>query len=426
LGARLGETTGGLPKETGIYNVSCITGTCSGVGAPLWHDDFNSGGQSEYLTFSRSGATPFLYLGGDWSCAGSDGQQREWLLDVSNPSQPFDVTPQGTLTVSGIYNGVTENKTINYWSSYYRGSPTGFNLVAPRAGKFVGDYFYRAARSIMDIHKLASASPPVANFNWSPAEVYPGTPVTFTDLSTGAPNQWIWSFPDGTPPSSSAQNPAVSFGTTGVKSVTLTAGNGLGLGNPISQNVNVLDPVPVIGAISASPASPTVCQPVTLTATGVTGKPTLGYDWKIDTVHLSNAVSPVWDTTSVTPGLHAVSLAVTNTSGTANKSINVNVAALSPLPGNGAFTPTFDPFTDGTVHFHVAASGATEWSWDFGDGAGFGNFTNDPVTGPNPTHVYTTIGSKIVKVKVRNCQNLGGVESAPLTIIILQTTPLVA
>ncbi|HEV8583002.1 MAG TPA: PKD domain-containing protein [Thermoanaerobaculia bacterium] len=427
LGARLGKNSFvGAAAETSIFDVSCITTSCSGLGPALKSLNLDSASTTEYLTFSRSGVAPFLYVGSDAMCASANGEQREWLLDVSNPAAAHDVTPQAVMQVTGPYNGATVTKPVNYWSWYYRGSMTGFNLVMPRAGKFIGDYFYRAGRSIFDIHKITLNAPPVSDFAWSPLEVYPGTPVTFADQSSGAPTGWQWTFQDGSPFTAVTAGPQVTFNSVGPKTVTLTANNNLGPGNTKSKTVTVLDPTPVIGQISASPASPKVCQPVTLSASGVQGQPTLFYQWKIDSQNFSNGTQPVWDTTSVTPGDHTVSLDVSNTGGTANKSIVVNVAALSPLPGNGSFTPANDAFTDGTVQFHVTAAGATEWRWDFGDGAGFGNWTNDPVNGPNPLHVYTSIGDKAVKVQVRNCQNLAGAESAPLSIHISQTTPLVA
>src|SRR3954471_14327545 len=280
LGARLGQQ-GGTPRQTAIYDVSCIATSCSGLGAPLSIGAYDSQSGAEYLTFSRSsGGKPFLYLGGDVSCAGQDGQQREWLLDVSNPSSPVDVSPHATIPGSATYNGATVNTTVNYWSWYYRGSPTGFNLMTPRAGKFNGDYFYRAGRSVFDIHKLTTASPPTADFTWSPSQVYPGTPVTFTDQSTGSPTGWSWAFQDGTPFTSFVANPTVTFASAGSKTVTLTATNAIPLpGIPATKSVVVLNPNPA-GTVSASAASVSQCQTEIFTA-NVTGAPPLTYSWQI-------------------------------------------------------------------------------------------------------------------------------------------------
>jgi len=56
-----------------------------------------------------------------------------------------------------------------------------------------------------------------------------GNSLNFTDLSwNGTPTVWNWSFPGGTPSSSSAQHPAVQYNTPGTYDVTLTSTNASG------------------------------------------------------------------------------------------------------------------------------------------------------------------------------------------------------
>jgi PKD repeat protein len=429
VGARGGISASNNKAETLIYNVSCVTGTC-GSFPLLSQTTTQTGGQSEYLSFSRSGATPFLYAGSDANCNNTAVlSQREYLLDVSNPSDPVDVTPGSTLPRSAIYNGVNQTKNVNYWSWYYRESPTGFNLVAPRHGEFHGEYFFRAGRSVFDVHRLTVASPPTADFDY-PAEIYAGTPTQFTDTSTGSVDSWSWSFQDGSPGSSPAENPAVSFVSPGPKLVSLTAGNGVG-SDTHTESVTVLNPAPAVSGVVVSPAAPTVCQPVSFSATGVTGRPTLGYAWSVQDagsvpMTAGSGTGLTWSTGGLTPaGTYTASVTITNTAGSANATVQFPLAGLQPLPAEGGFTPTHDPFVAGTVNFHVSATGATEWNWDFGDGAGFTGWTNDPVTGPNPVRNYLSIGTKNVRVMVRNCVT-GAPTSATLPVTITQVTPLVA
>lgn len=432
LAARL-DASASLPHQTAIYDVSCITGTCAGLGGALRTLPLDTRSTAQYITFSRSGSTPFLYIGGDHSCTGADGEQREWLLDVSNPSQPTDITPQGSIPQTGVYGGQTLNKTVNYWSWYYRGSPTGFNLMSPRAGKFNGDYFYRAARSIFDVHKRAGSSPPAADFVWSPTEVYPGTPVTFTDRSSGAPLQWNWSFTDGSPSTALSPTAQVTFGSAGSKAVSLTSINGVGRGS-VTKNITVLDPKPQIGSVTVSPAAPLVCQPVTFGAAGATGQAPLGYSWAVKNdatnapVSLANATTsaPTMNTAGLQSGSYTATLTLSNGAGSAVKSATFNLGALTQLAFSGAGgAPENDPFTAGTVKFHARSVGATEWNWNFGDGLGFRGW-NDPVTSvADPTVSYTTTGPKTVQVKIRNCVQ-SEITSATLQINVAQTTPLVA
>jgi PKD repeat protein len=436
LGARLGKNgTSVLQPQTAIYDLSCIaTGGCSGLSPAKSTMNVDTASGGEYLTFSRSGSTPFLYLGGDAPCPGylEAGQQHEWLFDVTNPSSPREVgTEHGTIPATANYNGVSTTKQINYWSYYYRFNPTGFNSISPRAGKFNGSYFYRAARSIFDIHKLVGNVAPAADFVWSPTEIYPGTSVSFSDRSTGVPTSWAWTFQDGSPSGSAAQNPQVTFSSAGAKSVSLTATNGSG-SNGATHSVVVLPPAPQIGGITVSPASPSVCQPVTLTATGVTGQATLAYSWGIVNstqigVPVSGTTSTlVWDTTGLLNGAYTATVTVSNGAGTATKSVPVTLAALQPLGFNGANgAPENDAFQAGTVQLHSRDQGATAWSWDYGDGQGFRAYTTDPVNGPNPSFTYTQVGNYTVKVKIKNCVQ-AEITSASLTVHISQTTPLAA
>ncbi len=69
---------------------------------------------------------------------------------------------------------------------------------------------------------------PEANFTASPTTVEQGETVTFTDTSSYSPTSWSWSFESGTPSTSTAQNPTVTYNTIGTYGVTLTASNAYG------------------------------------------------------------------------------------------------------------------------------------------------------------------------------------------------------
>ena len=71
-------------------------------------------------------------------------------------------------------------------------------------------------------------SQPTADFEANITQVCPGNQVQFTDLSLGNPSQWSWSFPGGTPSSSTLQNPVVTYNSAGTYNVTLTSTNGFG------------------------------------------------------------------------------------------------------------------------------------------------------------------------------------------------------
>lgn len=405
---------GSLKFEMRIYDASCLTGTCSGLGAPLSVRTVRGGSRDQFLTYSQDAGQHYLYAGTDDGC--NDGTpQREFLFDVTEPANPDSLGSEG------------------YWDWYYganyNGSTVknGYSRVSPRQGKVWNGHFYRAAHTIMDVHKITVSGPPVADFTYSPTEIYPGTPVNFTDTSSGAPTSWAWTFADGTPGSAAVENPQVTFGSAGSKAVSLQAFNNVGQDSE-SKSVTVLDPAPQVGSVSVSPAAPMQCQPVTLKAENVTGKPPLTYSWSLTkdgspvSAPNNTASTLVWDSTGAMAGTYTATVTVSGT-GSAQKSADFNLGALQSMPS--VFTPTNDPFSAGHVQFHVDAAGATEWNWNFGDGTTTG-WVNDPVNGPNPSHDYQQVGSYDVTVRIRNCIDQTPRTSSTLEVNVVQIEPLTA
>ena len=84
---------------------------------------------------------------------------------------------------------------------------------------------------------------PMAAFSGLPTTICAGQTVSFTNNSTGNPTTYLWSFPGGTPSTSTSQNPVVSYPLAGNYAVTLTASNANGantstLTNYIQVNTN--------------------------------------------------------------------------------------------------------------------------------------------------------------------------------------------
>ncbi|MBU8934277.1 MAG: PKD domain-containing protein [candidate division Zixibacteria bacterium] len=68
--------------------------------------------------------------------------------------------------------------------------------------------------------------PPVAEFSGAPTSGPAPLDVSFTDLSTGSPTSWAWTFGDGG--TSTAQNPNYTYTANGTYTVSLTATNAYG------------------------------------------------------------------------------------------------------------------------------------------------------------------------------------------------------
>ena len=70
--------------------------------------------------------------------------------------------------------------------------------------------------------------PPVANFSSNRTYICPSQSIQFTDESDGENLSYNWSFPGGTPSSSTAQNPVITYSATGIYNVSLTVTNANG------------------------------------------------------------------------------------------------------------------------------------------------------------------------------------------------------
>lgn len=71
-----------------------------------------------------------------------------------------------------------------------------------------------------------AGDPPVANFEGNPTTVTAGGSVQFTDLSTGDPTTYLWTFEGGTPSTwNTAEPPVITYAQGGTFDVTLTVTN---------------------------------------------------------------------------------------------------------------------------------------------------------------------------------------------------------
>lgn len=69
---------------------------------------------------------------------------------------------------------------------------------------------------------------PNANFSASVVEVCEGGMISFSDLSNNSPSSWNWSFPGGTPSSSTQANPKITYTSEGTYDVLLVSTNAFG------------------------------------------------------------------------------------------------------------------------------------------------------------------------------------------------------
>lgn len=428
------------PDEVRIYDVSCLRTGCTVspfASQPLYSFPAPGPGLSSRgsASHSVSGGKHYLHIGRSQVFA-VDELQAQWLLDVTDPNNPVELTggnPQnGNLGQPTI---TVEGEEVGYWSWYYACSPSGSNMFEPADGVVSDGYLFRAGGSILDVHEVLDVGPSI-QVSVNPGTTYQGVPVQATASAfncTPTVGGWNWSADGGTV-SGSGSTVDITWSTTGTK--TVSASNSACGGAVVTPaTVTVQQAAPSIGSVTSDVSSALICSPVTFTAADVAGKPTLSHSWEI----LDGAGTPVpgaaldvsqggltaeWDTaaaTQPTAGDYRARLSVSNDVGSdTEESSLVNLTS----PG----VPTFDAVpidatvSFGDVDFTANATGATEWLWDFGDGTQLQ--TEDPVLGPAPTHSYDAIGSYDVTVQIRNCIHDTWVTSDVKTVDIAEINPL--
>jgi len=185
-----------------------------------------------------------------------------------------------------------------------------------------------------------------ANFSGTPTTLPVGGTVNFTDLSTGSPTSWSWSFTGGTPATSTTQNLAgVQYNTAGIYPVSLTATNGSGSDTETKTNYITVGDMPPVADFIADVTSIPVGGTVNFTDLSA-GAPT---SWSWTFTGGTPASSTIQNPASIqynTAGTYAVSLTATNATGSDTETKNAYIFVGSnpsdkacdtlhfPLPGD--------------------------------------------------------------------------------------------
>ncbi len=161
-----------------------------------------------------------------------------WLVAWAATANGHGIIEQGSsgsplFNSAGLVNGVASAGDVNMSCS----NPSGYSTVY---GKFSyswesnGTANNRRLRPWLDPagtnpttlqgRTACGTTSVVADFVANTTTIFVGQSVNFTDLSTGSPTSWSWTFQGGTPATSTAQNPQnITYNTAGTYNVTLTA-----------------------------------------------------------------------------------------------------------------------------------------------------------------------------------------------------------
>lgn len=224
-------------------------------------------------------------------------------------------------------------------------------------------------RTFTDIVVEERVVEPISVFTQSATDVLVGETVRFSNESLNNPDELRWEFDDGT--NSSRANPSHSWDRAGTYRVTLRAENEAG-SNRSGVTITVSDPVdPPVASFSVS--SNVIATGTDVRFTDSSGSNPEQWRWEFEGAGSAEERNPFrrWDRA----GTYTVRLTVTNEGGSSSSQTEITVID----PPTAWFG--FEMVDANTVRFFDQSQNATQWLWNFGDGA----TSNEQ----NPTHFFS-------------------------------------
>ncbi|MBI2259466.1 MAG: PKD domain-containing protein [Flavobacteriia bacterium] len=258
----------------------------------------------------------------------------------------------------GVYY---RDNNLTSWSMYSNGLPRvrirDLEIYYATGILRAGTY----GRGLWESDLYSASTPPVADFSASQTNLTAGQSTTFTDLSTGSPTSYSWTFTGGTPSTSTSSNPTITYSTAGTYTVSLTVGNAEGSDTETKTGYIIVSAASAPNA-DFSASSTSLCPGQTVTFTNLsTGTPT-SYSWSFPGGTPSTSTSTNPTVTYNTNGTYNVVLTATNANGSDIETkvdyINVNQGSGLALPFSQGFT-TADFLTTYTI---IDAGGSAIWA----------------------------------------------------------------
>jgi PKD repeat protein len=197
---------------------------------------------------------------------------------------------------------------------------------------------------------------PNAGFEAMNANGCPTLTVQFTDTSSSNTTRWFWTFPGGSPSSSTDKDPVVEYDTPGSYAVRLIAENGLGRDTLDMPDVVIVDQVPVPDFTFTRAGFE-----VSFTNISLYGN---SYFWDFGDGNTSTEINPVHNYQM--DGTYEVVLEVTNDCATAYKTVIITVSTAPSASFRSNITEECIPFT--VVFENLTSNNATSYEWSFPGG----------------------------------------------------------
>jgi len=362
-----------------------------------WSWDFGDGNTSAEASPSHTYANAGTYtisLNASNAYGFNVSTVSDAVLVLSPPSANFTYTPgEGNAPLTVQFND-TSSGNVTAWTWDFGDGQTSAeqNPIHTYANAGIYTISLNASNaygfSIATMTDAVSVLPaPAANFTYAPGEGNAPLVVQFNDASIGNVTVWAWDFGDGA--ISSERNPAHTYASAGVYTVSLNASNAYWFDVfTVTDAVSVL-PAPVAN-FTYTPEEGNA--PLTVAFTDASVGNVTAWIWDFGDGNVSFEQSPVH--VYAIAGTYTVTLNASNAYGF-NISAVTDAVRVLPAPSAGF---TFVPGEGNAplaVQFTDTSSGnVTAWFWDFGDG--------NASTDRNATHIYVNPGTFTVTLNASN------------------------
>ena len=335
----------------------------------------NTPATAEFTANPTSGCTPLTVQFTDQSS--SNATQWTWTFPGGTPSSSTEQNPVVVYNNPGSYD---------------------VTLVAASPG---------GADTMTKTNYINVQETPTPGFTYTIS----GNTVNFTNTTSPLNgNTYQWDFGDNT--SSTEVSPSHTYATAATYTVVLTVTSPSCGTVTTTQTINLAQP-PVADFV-ASPVNG--CAPLSVGFADLSTNSPTSWQWSFPG-GTPNSFTGQMPPTIVynSPGTYDVTLTVSNGAGSDTETKTGYIQVEGP-PAAG-----FNYSVSGnTVNFTDASTGATTYSWNFGDPASGADNTS---SSPNPSHVYNTDGTYTVTQTVSN--NCGS-QTTTQVVNITANTPTVA
>jgi PKD repeat protein len=358
---------------------------------------------------------PGLFFVSSWSGGGGEVMLHRITGTIgSSPSLEVNsiLMPSYSLSGNGLQLGTSDFMNTNdcrFQSGFYADETIHFVLNTERQGGYTGIYygadFDNGYENVLSnwIGKIVSGGvqqqSPVADFSADTTAIAEGQSVSFTDLSANDPTDWSWSFPGGTPSSSTLPNPSIIYEEAGTYGVALTVSNAAGSDTEEKSGyISVFpDLEPPVADFSADDSSIEEGQQVTFTDLSANAPTSWAWSFPGGTPSTSTAANPTVTYDSV--GVFNVSLTVANEGGsdTEEKSGYISVfPGLEPPVADFSASQTTVAEGQPVTFTDLSANSPTSWAWSFPGGQ------PESSTDQHPSVTFAVEGTYNVSLEAAN------------------------